>query len=288
MIKWMINTVLLLLILLIAGCDALTGNNASSGAATAPINNASNLEHAPQETAIPDVGLRVKDVVTVSRSLDFGRVNKKTYGTFQDEDEVASFAKAVRKAERMLGKLDIAHPDFDVAIIHDGKQYDIHLWLDAESEQGLFTYVYDTGTGYRLTKQATKELHTLIWDLPYNPDTAAANGDVVLTSLGDMRNREAWDSFVESVEAGGEGEVQVVLYTREGDPIFHHLRFDGKMFRYRFDNSHDAFGTPNKRIDYCTELEAEKNERGTAYRLDGCGASTRGMFHLSIPEPVSP
>ncbi|MCU6709075.1 DUF4362 domain-containing protein [Paenibacillus sp. J5C_2022] len=281
MVKRMISAVLLLLILLIAGCDALTGNDAPSGAASAPTDT-------PRGTAIPDVGLRVKDGVTVSRSLDFGRVNKKTYGTFRDEDEIASFAKAVRTAERMLGKLDIAHPDFDVVVMQDGKQYDIHLWLDTESEQGLFTYVYDTSTGYRLTKKATKELRTLIWGIPYNPDTAAANGDVILTSLGDMRNREAWDSFVESVETGVEGEVQVVFYTKEGDPIFHHLRFDGGTIRHRYDNSHDSFGTPNKRMEYCRELEAEKNERGTAYRLDGCGGSGGGMFYLSIPEPVTP
>ncbi|MDQ6423230.1 DUF4362 domain-containing protein [Paenibacillus sp. LHD-117] len=221
--------------------------------------------------------------VVVSRSLDFMRVNEKPYAAFEGKDEIAAFSKAVKSADKMEGQLDVSFPDYDVVIDQGGKRKEIHLWLDAGSDHGMFTYVSDTGTGYTLTKEATKALYELIWEVQYDSEQAKANGDVVGEPTGEYANAEEWETFVSNVEGGKHDDVQVVQYTIEGGPIFYNLNFAGDTIRFRYDNTHDAFGVPDKRVDFCESIEKAGTERGTEYKLAGCGGETDGLFELVLP-----
>ncbi|KIL34993.1 hypothetical protein SD71_15000 [Cohnella kolymensis] len=227
--------------------------------------------------------VRSADQVVVSRSLRFGSVNAAPYGSFSEKGEVDVFVKAVHSADKIQGILDVVQPDYDVVIEQDGKRWEIHLWLFAHAEHGMYTYVSDTGTGYKLTAESTRELYKLIWGLRYEPKQAAANGDFV-NAHGKLSNLDVWEKFVANVKAGIRDEVQVVQYTIEGGPIFDNLSFDGETIMHKHDNTHDAHGSPAKRFEFCKSIEEKNSDRGTEYNLTSCGegSSLKGTFNLNL------
>jgi hypothetical protein len=273
---------LLLLIKIILGAALLVGSAGcgyqQGSVMTAGSGSITGSRVHPQDEA------RTNGQVVVSRSLGFGRVNSDPYGTFTEKEQVDAFTKAVSSAEKMQGVLDVIQPDYDVVIEQDGKRAEIHLWLDAGSEHGMYTYVTDTSTGYRLTAEATRELYDLIWGIRYEPMQAATNGDFV-NAHGKVSNLDVWEKFVRNVKAGVRDEVQVVQYTDEGAPIFDNLSFDGEMIMHKYDNTHDAFGMPVKRIEYCKSIEERNSARGKEYKLASCGDgfAQEGILSLLIP-----
>lgn len=79
----------------------------------------------------------------------------------------------------------------------------------------------------------------------------------------------------------------ITSYTFEGDPIFYNLDYDGQQIRYQFDNTHDNYGTPIKQVDFCKAIDSERTERGTVYKLTGCGENNSkesNTFSLLFPE----
>ncbi|MCC3375968.1 DUF4362 domain-containing protein [Cohnella sp. REN36] len=220
------------------------------------------------------------DQVVVSRSLAFGKVSEKTYGIFAGQEDVRAFEEAIRTGERIQGVLDVVEPDYDAVVAAGGRQ-EIHLWLDAKADIGMFTFVSDTGTGYRLTAEATRELRDRIWGLRYDPELAERNGDVV-NLHGKVANADEWERFAEHVAAGVPDEVQVVSYTIEGGPIFDNLSYDGQAIRHRYDNTHDAYGTPVKQTTFCEKLSKTSEGEGTAYTLASCDRKENG-FRMVMP-----
>jgi hypothetical protein len=225
-----------------------------------------------------------EDQIIVSRTLGFGRVNEKPYGAFFKKEEIAAFEEAIISADKMLGILNVDEPDYDVVLMAGGKRKELHLWIDTNSKYGMFTYVSDTGQGYRLTEQSTRALHNLIWGLEYSPEQAEANGDVLVYNE-ELVNSDIWAKYVSKVKEGSQAEVQVVHYTIEGSPIFNNLSFDGETIRNKYDNRRDAYGTPMKRYAFCSSLEEKKSERGKEYKLASCGEgeNEEGWFSLLIP-----
>jgi hypothetical protein len=221
------------------------------------------------------------DQVVVSRSLSFGLVNAKPYGDFIEKVQVDAFVKAVQTAEKIQGILDVVQPDYDVVIKQKGKWWKIHLWLDAQSEHGMYTYVSDTGTGYKLTAESTRQLYKLIWDIRYEPKKAAANGDFV-NAHGKLSNLDVWEKFIANVKIGVKDEILVVQYTVEGGPIFDNLSYDGETIIHKYDNTHDAYGAPTNRFEFCKSIEEKKSDRSTEYNLTSCGegSTQKGMFNL--------
>ncbi len=240
----------------------------------------------PGTFAAPAPAAKAADGVAVSRSLRFGQVNAAPYGSFSENGQIKAFGKAIRSATKIKGILDVAQPDYDIVVREDGKRKEIHLWLDARSKRGMYAYVSDTGTGYTLTEASTRQLYDLIWGLKYGSDQAADNGDFV-NGRGLTRNREQWDTFIANVEAGVQDELQIVRYTIEGDPVFDNLSFDGKTIMHRYDNTHDAFGSPGKTIDFCRTIEGKKKGDGTEYVLASCGEGSAegGKFSLYLDNP---
>lgn len=238
-----------------------------------------------REDAYPATNAEPK--VTVSRFADFGSINKKVYGTFNDSQTITAFEEAIATAEPIPGLLDVAFADYDVVIERAGVPNAIHLWIDrtaSEDTYGMFMYANNTGTGYNLTKEATTKLYGLIHGIEYTSEAAAQNGDVVI-GLSGTKNAVKWTQFVANVEAKKPDDVQVIQFTIEGDPIFYDLTYDGNAIRYQLDTTHDAFGSPRKLIDYCGEVSATSTDEGKEYRLKACGANkdeTNDTFSIRI------
>ncbi|WP_167569079.1 DUF4362 domain-containing protein [Brevibacillus migulae] len=228
---------------------------------------------------------RRDDQVIVSRSLGFGSTNAAHYGSFTEKWQVGIFVKAIQSANKIQGILDVDQPDYDVVIEHDGKQWEIHLWLDAQGKHGMYTYVSNTDTGYQITAESTRELHNLIWGLKYDPKQAMANGDIVNVH-GELSNLDVWEKFVANVKARVRDEVQIVKYTIEGEPIFDNLSFDGETIKHIYDNTHDVYGKPTKLYEFCKSIGEKKTDSGTEYYLTDCGKGDayirEGMFNLRI------
>jgi hypothetical protein len=213
----------------------------------------------------------------VSRSQAFGRVNENVYGIFKEPDDVNAFEEAVRTAKKIDGQLDIRKPDYDIIFETNGSQpqRSVHLWVDPDSEIGMYTEVTDTGTGYSLSAGATQRLKALIGGLDYSLERAATNGDLV-NLHGKLTNLDNWKRFLANVKNGTADDIHITSFTIEGDPIFEDLIFDGQTIEYTFDNTHDAFGKPVKTVSFCSKIEDNKAEKGIEYRLSGCGDEREG------------
>lgn len=228
--------------------------------------------------------------VKLSRSLGFGVVNEAELAVFSEQADIKIFMDAINTAEKIEGKLDIRRPDYDATFITNGNTVNsIHLWLNTESESGMYTYVSDTGTGYTLTTEAASSLKQLIMNLPYTRQQAEQNGDVVNMHGIKFMNLDKWDTFLINVQAGTSDHVQVTSYTIEGDPIFYNLNYDGQSIEYTFDTTMDAFGNPQRVSTFCERIESKIADEGTEYSLAGCqnnGKDNERTFWLVIPKDV--
>ncbi|WP_019424379.1 DUF4362 domain-containing protein [Paenibacillus sp. OSY-SE] len=166
------------------------------------------------------------------------------------------------------------------------KRWEIHLWIDARYVYGMYTYVSDTGTGYKLTTESTRDLYNLIWGIRYDFKQVATNGDFV-NAHSKLSNLDIWEKFVTNVKVGVKDEIQVVQYTIEGGPIFDNLSFDGETIRHMYDNTHDQYGTPTKRLEFCKSIDEIKTDRGTEYKLSSCGDGFVGEVLLFGYDMVS-
>lgn len=270
---------LLMMALLLASC----GSGKDGG-----VNESSETETGGRgSTSVMMEDNRPQDYVTIHRGQAFGKVSAGVYGTLDSVEEAEAWDKAIREAIKRPGIMDVSEPDYDAVIHLDGKSTSIHLWLDPDSKRGMFTYITDTGTGYLLTEKSTAQIIERIGQLRYTPEQALDNGDVVF-SLGRIANREKWDEFVMEVKKKNPASVQLTSYTKEGDPIFNDLEYDhqGRVFKHRFDTTHDTMGMPIKTVEFCKELVAEETEQGIEYRLNGCGggyAHESETFHVRFP-----
>ncbi|MEK3913500.1 DUF4362 domain-containing protein [Paenibacillus sp. FSL H7-0331] len=112
---------------------------------------------------------------------------------------------------------------------------------------------------------------------PYRAEKAIQNGDVVNVH-GKFTNLDKWHQFMEGVTTNQAGKVRITQYTIEGDPIFYELTYNGKLIKYTFDNSMDAFGSDLKRpTTNCKAIEKKKSEQGQeGYVLNECENNQTG------------
>ena len=238
----------------------------------------------PQEAEVQEDG------VSLYRSVDFRPAGEGPYEIYTEEEAIESFRTAIQTAERIYGVMDVISPQYVFNLNVQGEQKTYNLWIsdgNNSERHGMIMDTSDTHIGYSLTLESTSKLYDLIWNARYNAETAAANGDVVVNSLFDgYHNLDKWEAFVEHAASGVEGEVQVVHFTTEGDPVFDNLSFDGEWIIHQHDTSHDAYGASRISRYQCKAIEQVEIEQGTAYTLSGCEdmKDDEEPFRLVVPE----
>jgi hypothetical protein len=118
-------------------------------------------------------------------------------------------------------------------------------------------------------------------DKKYSPEEAKENGDVV-ADYGVVGNVEKLDSFIQNTENKQKAEVKITRFTKEGDPIFIYLKFDGKIVTVKEDASMDQYGGGITKTS-CAKVIKEETDEGIRYYLDGCNNYEAGDL-LFVPK----
>lgn len=106
----------------------------------------------------------------------------------------------------------------------------------------------------------------------YDSSKAIKRGDITILHNG-VHYLERFEQFLEYLANNQEDTVRVTSYTKEGDPIFEDLHFDGNDIQYTHDNSHDAFGGQDKgqEMDVCKNIMSSVNDQNEVeYVLVDC------------------
>ncbi|WP_161487175.1 DUF4362 domain-containing protein [Neobacillus mesonae] len=121
---------------------------------------------------------------------------------------------------------------------------------------------------------------------PYNSEEAIKNGDIVDVH-GKISNLDKFKQFIKNVNDGVKDKVRITLYTKEGDPIFYNLDYNGKKIKYTFDDSQDSYGGAGMagiENATCTNIESTNSENGVEYHLRKCSPDVVNTFILRVPE----
>lgn len=116
----------------------------------------------------------VKEKTSSPETVNPSAVNV-NHDLLEKPEEVEAFDEAIQTAEKQNEKMDIREPDYDAVIDWKGIRQSIHLWLEVNVDYGMFTYISDTGTGFKLTKESTIRLRDLIQGIRYEPELAKNN-----------------------------------------------------------------------------------------------------------------
>jgi hypothetical protein len=104
---------------------------------------------------------------------------------------------------------------------------------------------------------------------------AKPSGDVETGPKGQL-NIEKLEKFYNDFKEKNKGELRIVRYTDEGDPIINDLIYDGNIISYTIDNSGDKWGGKDKgkKSTQCNGLNKLIGPRaetyGTEYTLSEC------------------
>ncbi|PWK13729.1 DUF4362 domain-containing protein [Tumebacillus permanentifrigoris] len=107
----------------------------------------------------------------------------------------------------------------------------------------------------------------------YSYQTAIDNGDVV--SEGTTKgNLDLFQKFLSDIDTQKPSDVKVTRYSKEGDPIFFKLKYNGVEIQIHEDASKDKYGG-GKQVYQCKGVEENDLPEGTEYVLTGCSISSR-------------
>ncbi|MNG17935.1 hypothetical protein D3C84_1019560 [compost metagenome] len=90
------------------------------------------------------------------------------------------------------------------------------------------------------------------------------------------------DQFVADVTNKTASKIRVTRYTKEGDPIFIDLHYDGKQLLANIDSSLDTYGGGTNKST-CTGITKAVGEDGDHYNLVGCQPANIGEL-LVVPK----
>ena len=98
--------------------------------------------------------------------------------------------------------------------------------------------------------------------------------DALVVFMGEVQNGQAkWDAFLESVKSGESAQIDVIVFSIEGDAIIRNIYFDGSVYWLCNDSTRDAYrGTEayyEKAFQYlqCVEKEWEDGTETVEYVL---------------------
>lgn len=112
------------------------------------------------------------------------------------------------------------------------------------------------------------------------------DSDIVIEQKEITANPDKFETFIRNLENGKRDSIRIAQSTKEGDPIFETLDYNGRTITYTYDNSHDEHGGTNKgtQSGTCQNLESEKSETDRIYRLSGCSSEVGKYFELEVLE----
>ena len=100
------------------------------------------------------------------------------------------------------------------------------------------------------------------------------NADVVDVH-GGISGLDKMEHFFQQVGKQKKGDLRVVSYTIEGDPILTDLAYDGKQIKVKDDSTRDQYGSGGVDTFQCGKLKKEENPTNMTYYLMDCDG-TRG------------
>lgn len=86
-------------------------------------------------------------------------------------------------------------------------------------------------------------------------------------------NYDVFEKFIQAYENNEDAEVKLVVYTIEGDPIFHTLSYNDKQIKYTYDNRQDMNSKQEKVSTTCTSLSSKEH----VYYLSDCADTDIGQ-----------
>ena len=106
---------------------------------------------------------KVKEV-NVSKSSGVGDMNQDIILSFNDEQSIKVFEKAIKTAVKQKSDINETKPDYDVMVEYDGglPTHAIHLWLGEEDEKSTLMYMVGEGETFVTSSKATNQLRELV------------------------------------------------------------------------------------------------------------------------------
>ncbi|MDR7071515.1 hypothetical protein J2X07_000490 [Fictibacillus barbaricus] len=81
--------------------------------------------------------------------------------------------------------------------------------------------------------------------------------------------------FIKQIEVRKKDKIRISHHTIEGDPIYEEVKYNGKIFNYKFDNSEDDFGVKDIRTTSCQTFHVDENDVQMSGYLDQCDDGQR-------------
>lgn len=116
-----------------------------------------------QENTMVLLDEKVKEI-NVSKSGGIGDMNQDLIFSFDDEQSIKVFEKAIKTAVKQQSNINGTKPDYDVMVGYgEGfPTHAIHLWLGEEDEKSILMYMVGEGETYLTSSKATDQLRELI------------------------------------------------------------------------------------------------------------------------------
>lgn len=102
--------------------------------------------------------------VNVSKSKGFGEINDDFLFSFNDDETIKIFEKAILSAERIDGKSNPSVPEYDLVVVYEDElpSHAIYLWLGDEDEASTMKYLTDEEVAYVTSAKTTNQLRELL------------------------------------------------------------------------------------------------------------------------------
>jgi Domain of unknown function (DUF4362) len=94
--------------------------------------------------------------------------------------------------------------------------------------------------------------------------------DEVVIGHNAIENADRFHAFSKRVSQKQKDEIRIMQRTIEGDPIYQHVRFDGKEFEYTHDSREDAYGSKEVTRDTCGNFRVIETNTETTALLEKC------------------
>ncbi|WDV45636.1 DUF4362 domain-containing protein [Clostridiaceae bacterium M8S5] len=118
-------------------------------------------------------------------------------------------------------------------------------WVDLLSKKYNIEYFYEDDNLTKLPELYTYEM-------------AVANNDIIWTH-DKTYNKELLDAFVKDINNKNTSKIRIVTFTKEGDAIIIHLKYNGKQIEATIDSTRDKFSKePQIKTEIFDKIDIEE------------------------------